>query len=122
MRVFMGVFFLHLGIFKAFGLPGFHVLHWVMTSLPESCPLCLYLPIFGTSLALGYFLECPLCKLCYGYFNGYRSIGVLRELLRGSKDKCACLGTYVKLPLRPLVLIEDLAWRYGIIALYFQVF
>jgi hypothetical protein len=34
--------------------------------------------------------------------------GVLRQLMRGSKIQCACLGTYVKLPLTTVSLVEDL--------------
>ena len=38
---------------------------------------------------------------------GFSGIGVARKLLRHEKFQCACLGTFLKVPLTKVTLIED---------------
>lgn len=46
----------------------------------------------------------------------FSGVGVLLKLLKGEKFQCACLGTFLKVPLTKVTLIEDFGM--GLMALY----
>ena len=114
--IFMGVFFLVFGMFKLLDLRGFVMSYIGYDIIAKRWMGYAYAyPFIELGLAAGYFFAIPytdwatLVLMCIG------SIGVFRELLRGSTIKCACLGTYIKLPLTTVSLVENLAM--GIMAL-----
>lgn len=115
-RYFMSVFFLVFGIFKLLDLPGF-VMSYIGYDIIASkwTGYAYAYPFIELLLSLGYFLNISWINLPTVIFMAIGSIGVAQQLLRGSKVRCACLGTYVKLPLTTVSLIEDLAM--GIMAL-----
>ena len=116
MRLFMGVFFLVFAVFKLLDLPGFVMSYIGYDIIARKSPKYAYAyPFLELALALGYFFTIPYINYVTVALMAIGSIGVTRELLRGSKIKCACLGTYVKLPLTTVSLIEDLTM--GIMAL-----
>ncbi len=116
MRLFMGVFFLVFAIFKLLDMPGFAMSYIGYDIIAKKITAYAYAyPFLELALALGYFLNVSGTNYATIILMLIGSIGVTKELLRGSKIKCACLGTYVKLPLTTISLIEDLAM--GIMAL-----
>lgn len=51
---------------------------------------------------------------------GFSGIGVLLKLLKGEKFQCVCLGTFLKVPLTKITLIEDFGMALlALISLYF---
>lgn len=121
MRVFMGVFFLVFGLFKLLDLKGF-VMSYIGYDViaKRFTPYAYLYPFIELALALGYFLDFGPVNIFTLIIMAVGSIGVFRELLRGSKIKCACLGTYIKLPLTTVSLIEDVAM--GLMALVLLIF
>jgi methylamine utilization protein MauE len=116
MRIFMGVFFLVFGVFKLLDLPGFVMSYIGYDIIAKKFTAYAYIyPFLELALALSYFLNVPYVNYATVLLVAVGSAGVTRELLRGSKIKCACLGTYIKLPLTTVSLIEDLVM--GIMAL-----
>jgi hypothetical protein len=116
MRVFMGVFFLVFGIFKLLDLRGFVMSYIDYDIIAKKITVYAYAyPFIELALALGYFFSIPYINYGTVVIMAVGSVGVAKELLRGSKIKCACLGTYVKLPLTTVSLVEDLAM--GLMAL-----
>jgi hypothetical protein len=110
MREFMGVFFLVFGIFKLLDLKGFVMSYIGYDVIARKFTGYAYAyPFIELLLALGYFLNIFATNYATLILMVIGSIGVTRELLRGSKIKCACLGTYIKLPLTTVSLVEDLS-------------
>ncbi len=109
MRFFMGTFFVVFAGFKFLDLPGF-VMSFIGYDViaKRSMLYAKVYPFLELGLGLVYlfgqswadYITLPLMII--------GSIGVGKELLRGSKIKCACLGTYIKLPLTKVSLTEDL--------------
>lgn len=116
LRVFMGVFFLVFGLFKLLDLRGF-VMSYIGYDIiaKRSMTYAWVYPFIEIALAVGYFFSFAPTEWITIVIMTIGSIGVLKELMRGSKIKCACLGTYVKLPLTTVSLVEDLTM--GIMAL-----
>ncbi len=116
LRMFMGTFFAVFGIFKLLDLRGFATSYIGYDVIAKRSLTYAYAyPFIELALALGYFLQVPYTEWVTLFFMTIGSIGVLKELLRGSKIKCACLGTYIKLPLTTVSLVEDVAM--GLMAL-----
>ena len=116
MRVFMGVFFLVFGIFKLLDLKGFALSYMGYDIIARKFMQYAYIyPFIELGLAFAYFFNLSYVNYITLLLMAVGSVGVSKELLRGSKIKCACLGTYVKLPLTTVSLVEDLAM--GIMAL-----
>lgn len=116
MREFMGFFFLVFGLFKLLDLKGFASSYIGYDIIARKSMTYAYIyPFIELLLALGFFSNIFFTNYITLVLMIIGSIGVSRELLRGSKIKCACLGTYIKLPLTTVSLIEDLAM--GIMAL-----
>ena len=78
-------------------------------------PYAYIYPFIELALSFGYFLNLPYINLFTVVIMITGAVGVAQQLLRGSKIKCACLGTYVKLPLTTVSLVEDLTM--GVMAL-----
>jgi hypothetical protein len=116
LRIFMGVFFLVFGLFKLLDLKGFTESYIGYDIIAQKSIIYAYIyPFIELALAFGYFLRIPNTEWAALIVMAIGSIGVFKELMRGSKIKCACLGTYIKLPLTTVSLIEDVAM--GIMAL-----
>ncbi len=116
LRVFMGTFFLVFGLFKLLDLKGFATSYIGYDIIAKRSLAYAYVyPFIELALAAGYFFAVPYTEWFTLFFMIVGSIGVFKELMRGSKIKCACLGTYIKLPLTTVSLIEDVAM--GIMAL-----
>lgn len=109
-RMFMATFFLVFGVFKLLDLKGFVRSYIGYDIIAKRFTGYAYAyPFIELALAAGYFLSVPYVDYVTVIIMAVGAIGVARELLRGSKIKCACLGTYVKLPLTTVSLIENLA-------------
>ncbi len=111
MRWFMGLYLLVFAAFKLADLPGFVSAYIGYDVIAKRFP---------TYAAVYPFIELTLGLLFVFWFApgftlvatlavmSVSSISVLRELFRGSKIRCACLGTVVRLPLTTVSLVEDL--------------
>lgn len=68
-------------------------------------------PFLELALAAGYLfsIALPAVLVVTLLLMAISSIGVIKELRRGSHITCACLGTVIKLPLTQVTLTEDLA-------------
>ncbi len=116
LRMFMGTFFLVFAAFKLLDLEGFTNSYIGYDIIAKRFrPYAYSYPFFELALGLGSFLAVPYINIVTLFFMAIGSIGVFKELVRGSKIKCACLGTFIKLPLTTISLVENLAM--GIMAL-----
>lgn len=116
LRLFMGTFFLVFSMFKIIDLKGFAISYTGYDVVAKRFMKYAYAyPFIELALALGYFLNIPNTQWVTLIFMVIGSIGVFKELMRGSKIKCACLGTYIKLPLTTVSLVEDVTM--GVMAL-----
>ncbi len=116
MRYFMAVFFVTFGLFKLADLEGFVSSYRGYDIIAKRLPAYGYLyPFIELTLGAGFLLNVPSVNLITLIIMVIGSIGVIQQLLRKSKIKCACLGTYIKLPLTTVSLVEDLAM--GLMAL-----
>lgn len=110
MTAFMGVFFVVFAIFKLLDLRGFVSSYIGYDLIAKHSTAYAYLyPFIELGLGVAYLSNAPisiswvtLALMLIG------ALGVGQQLLRGSKIKCACLGTYIKLPLTTVSLTEDL--------------
>ncbi len=109
MRGFMGAFFIVFGMFKLLDLPGF-VMSYIGYDLIASrwTGWAKIYPFIEIGLGVGYLFGSMYLDWATLILMLVGAAGVLRQLARGSKIKCACLGTYVKLPLTTVSLTEDL--------------
>lgn len=109
LRYFMGTFFVVFAGFKLVDLPGF-VMSYIGYDLIAARSMLygkLY-PFIELGLGIAYFLNQDWADYVTLPLMVIGAIGVAKQLMRGSKIKCACLGTYVKLPLTTVSLFEDL--------------
>lgn len=110
MRVFMGVFFLVFGLFKVADISGFVDSYANYDLIAKQFPAYGYIyPFIELALAAGFlfnFAPLTVNAATLGIMT-VGSVGVAKELFSGRKIKCACLGTYIKLPLSTVSLIED---------------
>lgn len=112
MANFMGVFFLVFGGFKLVNLQMFVLTYRSYDILARRFKLWGWLfPFIELGLAAGYLLlgNELLLNLATILLTATASIGVVRELLRKSDFKCACLGTVIKLPLSKVTFVENFA-------------
>lgn len=115
-RIFMGVFFLVFGLFKLLDLRGFVMSYIGYDIVAKRFTAYAWIyPFIELALAFGYFFSVTYTDWATLVFMAIGSIGVFKELMRGSKIKCACLGTYIKLPLTTVSLFEDVVM--GVMAL-----
>lgn len=121
MRIFMGVFFLVFGGFKFLDLDAFANSYVNYDLIAAKFRNYAYAyPFIELLLSLGYFLNLPGTNVATLIFMAIGSFGVGKQLLRGSKIQCACLGTFVKLPLTTVSLVENAAM--GLMALMLVIF
>lgn len=110
MRSFMGVFFLVFGAFKLLDLKGFMMSYIGYDLIAKRWFTYGYIyPFIELGLAAAFLLNFQT-ELAYIFdilVMGIGSIGVTQQLLKGSKIRCACLGSFVKLPLTTISLVED---------------
>lgn len=109
LRMFMGWFFLVFALFKLADLKGFAMAYMGYDVVAKRWAGYAYAyPFIELALSAGNFFAVSYADWATLAVMAVSSIGVVRELLRGSKIKCACLGTYIKLPLTTVSLVEDL--------------
>jgi hypothetical protein len=121
LRIFMGVFFLVFSIFKLLDLKGFVEAYIGYDVIAKRFKSYAYIyPFLELILALGYFLDLSVTNYFTVLLMAVSSIGVFKELMRGSKIKCACLGAFIKLPLTTISLTEDVVM--GLMALGMIIF
>jgi hypothetical protein len=122
MRSFMGVFFLVFAFFKFLDLKGFVMSYVGYDLVARRWPTYGYLyPFIELGLAGAFLLnfQTDLAYLADIVVMSVGSVGVVRQLGRGSKIRCACLGSFVKLPLTTISLIEDVTMLgMGLISLF----
>lgn len=108
MRIFMAVFFLIFASFKFLDLDGFadsYVNYDVVAAKFRNYAYAY--PFIELGLSACYFLNIPGTNLVTVVVMAVGSYGIAKQLLRGNKIKCACLGTFVMLPLSTVSLVED---------------
>jgi hypothetical protein len=105
---FMAVFFLVFGVFKLLDLPGFVMSYIGYDIIARKFTGYAYAyPFIELLLAAGHFFRWPYSSEIALGVMVIGAIGVGRQLFRGSTIKCACLGTYIKLPLTTVSLFEN---------------
>ncbi|HMQ01889.1 MAG TPA: hypothetical protein PKD79_02350 [Candidatus Doudnabacteria bacterium] len=109
MRYFMGTFFVVFAGFKFLDLPGF-VMSYIGYDIiaKRSMLYAKTYPFIELGLGIAYLLSQDWADYITLPLMTIGAIGVAQQLLRGSKIRCACLGTYIKLPLTTVSLAEDL--------------
>ena len=117
MRYFMGVFFVVFAGFKFLDLPGF-VSSYIGYDIiaKRSMFYAQSYPFIELALGLMYLFGSSWVDYITLQLMTIGAIGVLQQLLKRSKIKCACLGTYIKLPLTTVSLVEYLLM--GVMAAY----
>lgn len=109
LRYFMSTFFVVFAGFKLLDLPGF-VMSYIgydLIAIRSMLYAKLY-PFIELGLGVSYFFKQDWADYITLPLMIIGAIGVTKQLARGSKINCACLGTYVKLPLTTVSLFEDL--------------
>ncbi len=107
---FMIGFFLVFGGFKLIDLKGFAEGYATYDLLARRWYTYGYVypfieVLFGISMMLGIFTKQILVAEII--VMGFSGIGVLLKLLKGEKIQCVCLGTFLKIPLTKITLVED---------------
>ena len=110
MSNFMAGFFLVFAGFKLLDLKGFAQAYSTYDLLASRFQIYGYLfPLLEFSLGLFYLngiSDVPL-NLFAVILMGFSGFGVLNALSKKRKFQCACLGTFIKLPLTHVTLFED---------------
>ena len=107
---FMTGFFLVFGSFKLMDIKGFVEGYSTYDLLAQRVPAYGYVyPFielgFGLSMLAGFH---PTWLLGLEFtVMAFSGVGVALKLMRGEKFQCACLGTFLKVPLTYITLIED---------------
>jgi hypothetical protein len=107
---FMGAFFLVFGAFKLFNLKEFAMGFASYDVIARRLLLYgYYYPFLQLSFALFYLLggSDQYTDASVLIVSLISSIGVVQELMRGSKIRCVCLGSFIKLPLSRISVVED---------------
>ncbi len=110
MSVFMAGFFLVFAGFKLLDLPGFAQGYATYDLLAKRWFGYGYIyPFLELSLGLLYATNiAPFqTNLVTVVLLGFSGIGVAQKLLKRERFQCACLGTFLKVPLTKVTLIED---------------
>lgn len=109
---FMAVFFITFAAFKFYDLEGFAHAYRNYDILAQRIrPWGYIYPFIEAFLGFWYLLsEAPTNLLVLTLLiTGTASIGVWREVKRKSRFHCACLGTFIRLPLSRVSLIENVS-------------
>jgi cation transport ATPase len=112
MNQFMAGFFLIFSGFKLLDLRGFAEGYATYDLLAKRWPTYGFIyPFLELGLAIlylgGWFPKMtPILTIL---IMGFSTLGVVNSLLKKQKFQCACLGTFLKVPLSSITLIEDLS-------------
>lgn len=112
MNQFMAGFFLIFSGFKLLDLRGFAEGYATYDLLAKHWPTYGFIyPFLELGLAIlylgGWFPKMtPILTI---FIMGFSTLGVVNSLLKKQKFQCACLGTFLKVPLSSITLIEDLS-------------
>jgi YHS domain-containing protein len=111
MHDFMGFFLVVFAMFKLFNLEGFADGFQMYDLLAKSFrPYAFVYPFIELGLGLGYLAHWQP-GLVYGttiVVMIFGSLGVFRALAKGLDLDCACMGTFLRVPLSTVALVEDL--------------
>ena len=110
MSYFMAGFFLTFSAFKFLDLKGFADGYFTYDLLAQKFYNYGYLyPFLELALGLAYLLQFndPRLHIFTFILMGFSGLGVLNSMLKKRKFQCACLGTFLKVPLTKVTLIED---------------
>ncbi len=110
MRIFMAGFFLVFSGFKLLDIKGFASGYSMYDLLAKRVYRYGYIyPFIELGLGLVYAanLITPQLNIFTFFLMTFSGIGVLLKLLKHEKFQCACLGTFLKVPLTKVTLIED---------------
>lgn len=110
MSYFMSGFFLTFSAFKFMDLKGFAGGYSSYDLLAQKIYNYGFIyPFLELSLGLAYLLQINTWQLHAFTFilMGFSGLGVLNSMLKKRKFQCACLGTFLKVPLTKVTLIED---------------
>lgn len=107
---FMGVFFLVFGGFKLLSLKEFAYGFISYDVVARRSLVYAYLyPFLQLSFAVSYLLSASgsVVDILVLAVSLISSVGVIQEIMRGSKIQCVCLGSVIKLPLSRISIVED---------------
>ena len=110
MSYFMAGFFLVFSGFKLMDLKGFAEGYSTYDLLARKIPAYGFIyPFLELGLGLMYLVSFrpQLANWFTIILMGFSALGVIRSLLKKQKIQCACLGTFLKVPLTNITLIED---------------
>lgn len=110
MRTFMAGFFLIFSSFKLIDIKGFAEGYYTYDLLARHFFKYGYIyPFLELLLGLSYLLNLApvLTNSATLILLTFSGIGVLRKILSGQKIQCACLGTFLKVPLSKVTVVED---------------
>ncbi len=108
---FMAVFFITFAAFKFVDIEGFaHAYRNYDVIAKRIRPWAYAFPFIEAFMGFWYLLsEGPVSlNVLAMIITGTASIGVFREVKRKSRFHCACLGTFIRLPLSRVSLIENM--------------
>lgn len=112
MHNFMGVFLCIFALFKLFDLGGFKEGFAKYDLVARQAPTYGYaypfIELLLGVLYLVYFLP-TLTYILTIILMGIGGLGVMRAILRGLDTQCACMGTFLQVPLSTVSLTENLA-------------
>lgn len=111
MHQFMAGFFLVFSAFKLLDIQGFAEGYATYDLLAKRWHNYGYIyPFLELSLAILYLTQWFPSETLIAtiLLMGFSTIGVINSLLKKQKIQCACLGTFIKVPLSSITLIEDL--------------
>jgi hypothetical protein len=110
MASFMGLFFLLLAMFKFFDLRGFADGFTTYDLIAKKYrPYAYAYPFMELALGVAYLSGVALTftSLATVILMTVSAVGVFKEVSRGSKIKCACLGTALSVPLSTVSIVEN---------------
>jgi hypothetical protein len=111
MHGFMGLFFVSLAMFKLFDISGFANGFQKYDAIAKPFrPYAYIYPFLELALGLGYLSQCALRETYIAtiILMTISAAGVVREIARGNKFQCACLGTALQVPLSTVSIVENL--------------
>ena len=123
MHDFMGFFLVVFGMFKLFDLPRFADGFQMYDLLAKSFrPYALMYPFIEVGLGLGYLAtwQPAFIYIATLIVMAFGAVGVFREVSKGRKIQCACMGTVLRVPLTSVTLLEDLGMAGMAAAMLFQ--
>ena len=107
---FMGVTLVALSYFKLVDIKSFSAGFATYDPLAGKFPVYARIYPFLELISGIYFLMGNPSKLVYfltSLFLGITTVGVFKELRKGKKIQCACMGSYFKLPLTTVTIFEN---------------